>query len=602
MPAPSRWKRVPLADSDLDPGEEIASAASRRVAGTVSPHTAASTPPLPLHRVWLVVALFLVVILAIIIRLGYWVLAGGPLPASPPLAAGERARGRIVDRNGLLLATDTFVWEAYARPQAIAQDEKHGPQLPAKLAPILGQPVGTIQAGLAVTYPITTLARNVTPAQRQAIADLKLPGLVWTDSRRVRAYPQGQLAAHLIGFTNYAHEGLYGVEASYNNWLLGQRDLPEAQAARPSEPIPEEWLLYLPSPARHDVVLHLNAALQHRVEQRLAEALRAYRAESGTIIVMDPRNGGILALANAPAFDPNRYSEVRPAWWANAAVSEPYEPGSVFKLITMAAGLESGQVTPDKVMNDTGVLMVDGQPIRNAENKSYGMVTVQVALAKSINVVTARICLDMGADTFYRYVRQFGFGSLTEVDLSLESTGFIKEPGNPIWSRFDQATNSFGQALMVTPLQMINAVAAIANGGTRYQPQVVAALVQDDRVYRLAPRVLGYPLKAETARTLTQMMVYTVDSSPYAGLVPGYKVAGKTGTAEISTARGYTTPDTITSFVGFLPAADPQIIILVKLDRPKTSRWAEQVAVPVFGKVAQDAVQVLHIAPDSRNP
>jgi len=567
-----------------------------------SRQAAAAAFELPLHRIWLIVAFFLIVILAIIVRMSYWVLAGEPLPANAPPVTGERARGRIVDRNGLLLATDTFVWEAYARPQAIAQDARNGPGLPAKIADILGQPVGTIRAGLAVTYPITTLAKNLTPAQRQAIADLRLPGLVWADSRRMRAYPQGQLAAHLIGFTNYAHEGMYGVEASYNGWLLGQRGLPEAQAARQPEPIPEEWRLYLPSPARHDLVLHMNAALQHRVEQRLAEAIKLYKAEAGTIIVMDPRNGGILALANAPAFDPNRYSEAHPGWWPNDAVSEPYEPGSVFKLITMAAALESGQATPDKMINDTGVLMVDGQPIRNAENKSYGMVSVQVALAKSINVVTARLCLDMGAETFYRYVRQFGFGSLTEVDLSLESTGFLKEPGNTFWSRFDLATNSFGQALMVTPLQMISAVAAIANGGTRYQPQVAAALVQDGRVYHLAPRVLGYPIKAETARTLTQMMVYNVDSSSYAGLVPGYKVAGKTGTAEISTARGYTTQDTITSFVGFLPAADPQLIILVKLDRPKTSRWAEQVVVPVFGKVAQDAVQVLRIATDSRNP
>jgi cell division protein FtsI/penicillin-binding protein 2 len=188
------------------------------------------------------------------------------------------------------------------------------------------------------------------------------------------------------------------------------------------------------------------------------------------------------------------------------------------------------------------------------------------------------------------------------VDLSQEDAGFIKEPGNPYWSRFDQATNSFGQALMVTPLQMIQAVTAIANGGTRYQPQAVRALVQDGQVYELPPRVLGYPIKPETARTLTQMMVYNVESASYRGLAPGYKVAGKTGTAEISTAQGYTTQDTITSFVGFLPAANPQLVILVKLDKPKSSRWAEQVAVPVFSKVAKDAVRILRIAPDERGP
>ena len=444
--------------------------------------------------------------------------------------------------------------------------------------------------------------KGANETQRQAIDALMQPSLVWTQARRVRAYPQGSLAAHVIGFANYERTGLYGIEASYNDWLFGMRDLPAEQRVQGSTPIPDGWQVYLPSPGHHDLILHADAPLQHTIERRLAEAVTTTGSESGTIIVMDPRNGSILALANYPTFDLNRYSEAIPERWADAAITAPYEPGSVFKLITMAAALDTGQITPDNVYQDTGTIEVDGHAIHNAENKSYGKVTVRQVLAKSINVVTARICLDMGAETFYRYVRQFGFGSLTEVDLNLEAPGVVKEPGHPYWSRFDQATNSFGQALTATPLQMINAVAAIANGGTRYQPQVVRALVQDSQIYELSSHMLSAPIKPETAHVLTQMMVYTVDSASYTNFVPGYRVAGKTGTAEISTAKGYTSPETITSFVGFLPAADPQIIILVKLDKPKTSRWAEQVAVPVFGKVAQDAVRILKIAPDDRMP
>jgi cell division protein FtsI (penicillin-binding protein 3) len=562
--------------------------------------------PLQVRRVWLVVAVFLIVILAIVARMSYWAIASGPAPdiapAGTPADTGERIRSRIADRNGLLIATDSFSWEVYARPQAITKDKDVGPTVIPKIANILGQPVETIQAGLAITYSITTLAKGIDANQRTAIDALKLPSLIWTSDRRVRAYPLGQLGAHLVGFTNYSRKGLYGIEASYDGWLMGQKDLPAEQIARQPEALPEDWRIYLPSPGRHDLILHMDAALQYLIEKHLAEAISTYGAESGTIIVMDPRSGSILALANYPTYDPNRYSDVNAERWANAAGSASYEPGSVFKLITIAAAVDTGQITPDKTYPDTGTLMVDGQSIRNAENKSYGVVPVQVALAKSINVITARICLDMGAETFYRYVRQFGFGHLTEVDLSLEDAGSVKEPGNTYWSRFDQATNSFGQALLVTPLQMINAVAAIANGGTRYQPQVVRALVQDGRVYDLPPRVLGYPIRPETAKTLSQMMVYNVESASYRGFVPGYKVAGKTGTAEISTARGYTSQDTITSFVGFLPAANPQLIILVKLDKPKSSRWAEQVAVPVFGKVAKDAVRILRIAPDISDP
>jgi cell division protein FtsI/penicillin-binding protein 2 len=602
----------------------------RHATDAVPAPAATDAAPLPLRRVWLVVALFVIIVLAIIARMSYWALADDsnrrprPGAAVGDAATGERLRSRIVDRNGLLLATDSFSWEAYARPQGIQKDTKDGAaNLTSQIAQILGQPVETIQAGLAVTASLVTLAKNLDATQQEKLAALDRPSLVWTEDRRVRAYPLGQLGTHLIGFTDYHRDGLFGVEASYNGWLLGQKDLPPigTDDARPeigkpgrgekswtprppesSEALPEEWRLYLPSPGRHDVILAMDAPLQHLVETHLADAVSVHRAEGGTIIVMDPRDGSILALANFPTFDPGRYSDVSAEWWANAATSKSYEPGSVFKLVTMAAALDTGQITPQQMYNDTGVLMVDGQPIRNAENKNYGMVPVQYALAKSINVITARICLDMGAETFYRYVRQFGFGSLTEVDLSPETIGFLKEPGNPFWSRFDQATNSFGQALLVTPMQMINAVAAIANGGTRYQPQAVRALVQDGRVHRLPARVLGYPIKPETAKTLTQMMVYNIESATYRGLVPGFKVAGKTGTAEISTARGYTSQDTITSFVGFLPAADPQVIILVKLDKPKSSRWAEQVVVPVFGKVAQDAVRVLQIAPDAREP
>jgi cell division protein FtsI/penicillin-binding protein 2 len=211
----------------------------------------------------------------------------------------------------------------------------------------------------------------------------------------------------------------------------------------------------------------------------------------------------------------------------------------------------------------------------------------------------------MGRDEFYRYIRQFGFGRPTEVDLAHEVPGTVKRPGTEFWSEYDQAANSFGQGISVTPIQLTSAVGAIANGGTVMQPQVVKGLVRDGQVYSLAPRRLGQAIKPETARILTQMMVYTVDNY-VAGpkLVPGYRVAGKTGTAEIPIPEtgGYTSELSITSFVGFLPAADPQIVILVKLVEPKTSRWAEKVALPVFGAVARDAVWVLKIRPDDRMP
>ena len=199
-------------------------------------------------------------------------------------------------------------------------------------------------------------------------------------------------------------------------------------------------------------------------------------------------------------------------------------------------------------------------------------------------------------------MRQFGFGRLAEVDLNLESGGIVKAPGNEQWSQFDQAANSFGQGISVSTLQMINAVAAIANGGALLQPQVVKGFIRDGQMYAIPPRTLGYPIKPETARTLTKMMVYTMDKSAFPNPVPGYRVAGKTGTAEIPTETGYASQDTIASFVGFLPAADPQVTILVKLVKPKKNIWAEQVALPVFGQVGQDAVRILKIQPNEQEP
>jgi cell division protein FtsI/penicillin-binding protein 2 len=596
------WKRSPSAGTVSPARRQL-----RRKAETApKPEVGSDTPDgsgesIPLRRIWLMLALFLFIVLVIILRMANLAVAS-PVPKPVAAAATDLVRSRIVDRNGLLLATDGFFWEVYAGPEAIKKDKDRQSVIDG-LARILEQPVETIQASVAVTTSLVMLHRHATEDQYKAIKDLKKPlGMLWTDERRERVYPLGSLGAHLIGFVNYFRQGLYGIESSYDAWLMGQRDLPEEQRRNKPGTLSDNARLYLPSPGRHDLVLNMDAALQYLVEKHLAEAVATYDADSGTIIVMDPRDSSILALANNPSFDPNRYSDVRMERWANAAVSSPYEPGSVFKLVTIAAALDAGEITPDSIYPDSGELTIDGKTIHNADNKRYGDVTVRTALAKSINVVTARIGLDMGGETFYRYVRQFGFGVPTEVDLGGEQSGEVKEPGDILWSRFDHAANSFGQALTVTSLQMTNAVATIANGGTRFQPQAAKAVVRDGQVYDLPPHALGYPIKPETAHTLTQMMVYTVDSSSYSKFMPGYRVAGKTGTAEISTAKGYT-QDTIMSFVGFLPAADPQLVILVKLEKPKRGgRWAEQVAVPVWAKVAQDSVRLLRIAPDDRMP
>jgi cell division protein FtsI/penicillin-binding protein 2 len=556
------------------------------------------------RRTQLITAVFLLFAAAVIARTASWVFFPGkdiPTSSAAALPAGNPSRGRIVDRDGLLLASDRFQQEVYLSPARIRSDGA-GEKLASELAPILGMSEQVILDGCGGDDSAIKLTTEADAAQCDAVRDLGRPSLAWCDTVRLRTYPHGRLAAHVVGFSNLAQQGVYGVEASYDRWLRSNAEWGFDRLPGVAQSLPEEWQLYLPSLHGRDLVLNIDAPLQHLVEQKLAASIAENDAEAGTVIIMDPRTGSIYALANWPGFDLNNYSAVPSDIWVNTATGTIYEPGSVFKLVTMAAALDNGTVTADTVMIDEGSLQVADQYIYNAEQMVYGEVTVRQALAKSINVVTAKIALELGTETFYRYVRLFGFGRLTEIDINLEGAGIVKEPGNQNWSPFELAFNSFGQGISVTTIQMANAVSAIANGGALLQPQVARAMVSDGQVHYLPVRVLGYPIRAETAAELTRMMVYTVDQSSYPDLVPGYRVAGKTGTAEIPTEGGYTSDETITSFAGFLPAADPQVVILVKLVRARAGLWAEQTAVPLFGEVAQDAVRLLDIRPDDRYP
>ncbi len=601
MPKKTRWTDYPQSLEPLPTPE----AARTRVESRRPAAEAGESDPFEgwrrlARRTRVVVGVFLIIMIAVFARITAWQINAAPRANdSTEGASADRNRGRIVDRNGRLLVTDNFAWELYANPHEV-RAAKDGALLSAQVAEIVGQSPATLQEKLAADTTLKTLVKGLNGDQRERIKALKQPGLFWTAPLRVRAYPQGALAAYLIGHANSMQEGLYGVEASYDAWLSRAKTWP-GRLPGEAQPIPDAWRLYLPSISGRDLVLNLDAPLQHMAEKRLMEALAAYEAEAGTIIVMDPHTGAVLALANYPSYDLNQPGEDFELW-VNPAVSQIFEPGSIFKLMTFAAALDMGEITPEKIYRDDGAIYVAGQRIRNAEGRSYGDVTARDALAHSLNVVTARICLDMGPGTFYRYVRQFGFGKLTEVDLNLESPGIVKEPGDENWSVFDQAANSFGQGISVSALQLINAVAAIANGGTLLQPQVAEGFIRDGQIQAIPPRVLGYPIKPATAKTLTQMMTYTVDRSAFPHPVPGYRVAGKTGTAEIPTETGYTSQDTLASFVGFFPAADPQVVILVKLVKPKKSIWAEQVAVPVFGQVGQDAARILRIQLDEREP
>jgi cell division protein FtsI/penicillin-binding protein 2 len=351
------------------------------------------------------------------------------------------------------------------------------------------------------------------------------------------------------------------------------------------------------------LVLTLDRTVQALVEDELARSVHEYQAEGGTIIAMDPRTFEILALASLPNYDPGRYNDsydMDPLPFEDPVVSQQYEPGSVVKVLTVAAALDAGLVNPETTYHDQGRIEVGGLMVENATRRAYGDQTVADILIQSLNVGAAWLGMQMGPGIFYSTMQAFGLGRPTGVDLAGEVPGQLLLPDDyERWHDSNLGTNSFGQGLAVTPIQLISAVATIANDGARLRPHVVGRRVAfDGTVSTWQPVVELQAISPQTARTLTEMMVRVVEEGVPQARVEGYRIAGKTGTAQIPIPGGYDREGTIASFVGFGPVPDPQLIILVKLDRPKTSSWASETAARSFQRLAGRLFMVLGIPPD----
>jgi cell division protein FtsI (penicillin-binding protein 3) len=350
-------------------------------------------------------------------------------------------------------------------------------------------------------------------------------------------------------------------------------------------------------------VLTIDRDVQFLAETQLQEAIARTGSSGGTIIIMRPRTGDVLAMASYPSYDPNNYFNItNPRDLRNPAISDVYEPGSVFKIVTVAAALEAGTVTPSWTYNDQGRFDIGGIQIYNWDRGAYGLVDATQVLVDSLNVGVATMAYQMGWEEYYRRISQFNIGRTTRIDLQGEEAGILRTPNSlrGDWSESDLGTNSFGQGLSVTPLQMLTAVNAIANDGLMMQPRVVYQIVDGDNVYSSGTSALGRPISAETARIVTDMMVSAVrDGLDDRAQVPGYTIAGKTGTAQYRSAAGNYDPNRfIMTFVGFLPADDPQVSVLVKLDHPTSGRWASEVAAPVFSRLTGRLVDLLEIPTD----
>ncbi len=417
----------------------------------------------------------------------------------------------------------------------------------------------------------------------------------------IRSYPEKKLASNIIGFVmRDTKQGQLGIEEKYDSTLFGNdRTL---------------WALWDPHKADQapdpddgaNIILTIDSVLQADIENILDKTIQKTGALAGTVIVMDPQTGEILAMASSPRADINQY-------WSddyldiinnhenvfNYAIRS-YEPGSVVKVLTMAAALDAGVVEPNTEFIDEGEIEIGGVTIKNWNEKAWGPQNMTSCLQNSLDVCLAWVATELESEQFYNYFQDFGFGQMTGIELSGEAPGLVKSYWSPDYTRSELGTNAFGQGIEITPIQMVKAISAVANKGEMVAPRIIHSIVDDGYRYTPPKTVVGHPITAETAQTLTDMLQESLQNESSLALVPGYSLAGKTGTAEIYVpGQGYKSTATNTSFVGWGPTDDPKFLVYVWISKPSASIWGSEIAAPVFRKVVEKLVIHLGIPPDA---
>lgn len=558
--------------------------------------------------VFLVVAFVLAALLG---RTAYWTLFEHQALAARaekqqrenfPVPAG---RGEILDASGRILALSVSQDTVIADPTVIrAAGGLTGAA--SVLAGLVGLPADLVLHELDVPGEYVVLrdaggatlllSQDQSDAVAGAIGDRKLAGVALIP-QVTRVYPAGALAAQALGFVSRSDgKGAYGVEQREEQMLAGQPGLISAAHDAQGHPLASTIRRETPPVPGANVTLTLDATVQYWAEQGLAQTVAATGSDGGTVIVMDPQTGAIVAMASLPSFDPNAYGQSSLDRFPNPAVSAIYDPGSVMKAITMAAGLDSGSIVPDSIFDDTGTVMVDGQPLHNWGRRAYGDITMTQVLQYSANTGAIWAQQQIGRDRFERYLDAFGFGTPTGVDLPAEAAG-LRGSENGGYSALTAAENAFGEGIAVTPLQMVAAYAALANGGVLVRPHIVASVTAGDgSVTRYGAQTVRQVISADAARAVTQMLVDSAQvSEAQMSLIKGYTVAAKTGTS---------TPDprnpslTYASVLGYAPASNPRFVLLVKLDHPKTDIFGGSAAGPLWRALAQQLFVYYRIPPD----
>lgn len=517
----------------------------------------------------------------------------------------QSPRGTIYDRNGRPLAMSVVTKSLYADPKMIKQSPSGIAELIAPYVTMSKEDiVKSLQADTAFVWIDRMMDPEKSKAVAQLIADKNLEGLNFVEESK-RYYPNGNLAAQVLGFVGTDDKGLDGLEMVLDDELKGGIQKELVATDRKGNAIFGSVLSkYLPDKGK-SVTLTIDASIQFIAERALDKAMEDTGAKHASVIVMDPKTGEILAMANRPTYDPNYYSQGSEEDFKNIAVTNLYEPGSTFKPIIASAALASGKWKLDQVYNDKGSFAANGHVMQNWNGEGYGPVRLIDILKFSINTGMAEIGTTTGADILSKYVRNYGFGSKTGIELPGEGDGILYDPAD--MSKLDVATMSIGQGIAVTPLQMVRAFGAIANDGSMMKPHIVKSYsnIKGDVTSTTDPEVVGQPIPEETAKTIADILEKEVsEGGGTKAMVEGYHFGGKTGTAEKLDTKngGYLAGHYIASFIGFGPVEDPKFVVLVAIDDPKKgSIYGGQIAAPVFKNIVSQLVRYYQMSPSVKD-
>lgn len=505
-------------------------------------------------------------------------------------------RGSILDAHGRVLAESVAAESIYADPQAISDRRAVARKLASVKA--LRMTAREIEAKLRGDNSFAWIARQLPLEVTAEVRRLGLPGIYFLEAHR-RSYPRGSLAANVIGYVGVDGEGLAGIEHSLDRHVSGTPGkvtlLKDARRG-----------MYLvggdgPNRARdgRDVVLTIDAVVQFIAERALAKAVTKYDATGGSVIVMDPNDGAILAMASMPTFDPNRFRDFHRAAWKNRNVQDAYEPGSTFKIVTAAAGLEEGVVTPSQVLDcGNGEITIGPVTIHEHDGHQYGLLTFEDVMVHSSNVGSVRVGLALGESRFHEWIRRFGFGERTGIPLPGETGGILRRVEK--WSMVSNASLSIGQEISVTPLQIVRAVAAVATGGLLVEPRMVKRVIDENGnvVEAAEPKAPKRVMSEKTAAVLNEILKAVVARGTGANAsLAEHVVAGKTGTAQKAGRGGYIAGQYVGSFAGYVPADRPRIVILVVIDEPRPEHYGGTVAAPAFREIAEATLRYLRVPP-----